>query len=157
MIKSQMKPWLNEDGRVKSEAELKEVCQQWRPSVWEAYLATVEVRRRKEEAILPPAALDSFSTARHLSCAFSGAEEESHPFLKVALNACLCELTPRQRSVVIDRYWQGKTITAIAASTGVSKQAVSQTIKTALARIRTSLTDGSFQRRLMVAKEMLAS
>lgn len=157
MIKSQLKPWLNEAGRVKAAAELKEVCQQWRPSVWEAYLATVEVKRGKEEVILSPSALDSFSTAQHLGSAFSGAEVESYPFLKVALNACLRELTPRQRSVVIDRYWRGKTITAIASSTGVSKQAVSKTIKTSLAKIRTSLTDGSFHRRIMADKEMLAS
>ena len=53
MRKSQLKPWLNKDGNIKSDAELRKAGQNWLPSVWEEYLATIEVRR-KEDIILPP-------------------------------------------------------------------------------------------------------
>ena len=55
---------------VKSDAELRKVGRQWPPSVWEAYLATLEVRR-EEDYVLPPFAMDNFSTEQHISLAFS--------------------------------------------------------------------------------------
>ena len=93
MRKSQLKPWINKDGSVKSDAELRKVGQQWPPSVWEAYLATLEVRR-EEDYVLPPFAMDNFSTEQHISLAFSMASNQSYPLLKVMLNACIRELTP---------------------------------------------------------------
>ena len=60
MRKSQLKPWLNEDGSVKSDAKIRKAGQQWPPGVWEAYLATLEVERRKEDVVLPPTEIDEF-------------------------------------------------------------------------------------------------
>ena len=157
MKKSQLKPWLNEDGNVKSDVELQEAGHNWPPSVWENYLATLEVGRRREDAVLSPSEIDGFSTMQHLSLAFSMASKQSYPLLETMLNACIHDLTPRQRDVVIRHYWDGETIAEIAASIGVSKQAVSKTMKTALAKIKTSLTDGSFRRQVMAVREMLAS
>ena len=48
MRKSQVKPWLNEDGSVKSDAKIRKAGQQWPPSVWEAYLSTFEVRMPRD-------------------------------------------------------------------------------------------------------------
>ena len=157
MRNSQVKPWQNKDGSVKSDAELREAGQQWPSGVWEKYLATLEVGRRKEDAVLPPSEMDSFSTEQHISLAFSMASKQSFPLLKVMLNACIRELTPRQRDVVIRHYWDDKTITEIAASMGVSRQSICKTMKTAQAKIKTNLTSGSFRRQVMAAKEMLAS
>ena len=157
MHKSQVKPWLNEDGSVKSDAEIRKAGEQWPPSVWEAYLTTLEVRRRKGDVILPHIKMASFSTEQHISTVFSMANKQNLPLLKVMLNACIRELTPRQRDVIIRHYWDGKTITEIAASMRVSKQSVSKTMKTALAKIKTNFTSGSFRRQAMAAREMLAS
>ena len=51
------------------------------------------------------------------------ARKQSYPLLKVMLDACIRELTPKQRDVIIRHYWDDKTVAEIAASTGVSKQA----------------------------------
>ena len=154
MKKSQLKPWLNEDGSVKSDAEIRKAGQQWPPSVWQKYLATLEVERRKEDSVLPPYEMDMFSAEERISLVFSMAEEESYPLFKVVLNACIRELTPRQRNVIIGRYWKGKTITEIAASTGVSKQAVSKTMQKAMKNLKANLTDISFQRRVIFVHKM---
>ena len=156
MRNSQQKPWLNEDGRNKTDAELKKITPNWKPGVWEEYLTTLEVRR-KEDSILPPSEMDTFSTEQHISLMFSMASEQSYPLLKVVINACTHELTPRQRDVVIRHYWNDETIAEIAASMGVSKQSVHKTMQTALSKIKTNLTSGSFQRRIIAVKEMLAS
>lgn len=156
MRKSQQKPWLNKDGRNKSDAELKRITPNWKPGVWEDYLTTLEVRR-KEDCVLPAAEMDTFSTDQHISTMLSVASEQSLPLLKVVINACIRELAPRQRDVVIRHYWDGKTIAEIATSMGVSKQSVRKTMKTALAKIKMNLASGSFRKRVMAAKEMLAS
>ena len=156
MKKSQLKPWLNEDGSVKSDAELREVNQQWPPSVWREYLATLEVRR-EEEVVLPPSEMDALSTEAHISLTFAMASGEKHHLLSVVLDACIRELTPRQRSLIVGRYWEGKTITEMAANMGVSKQTVSKTMKKALASLKDNLTNPSFQRRVIFAQKMAVS
>ena len=156
MRKSQLKPWLNEDGSVKSDAKIRKAGQQWPPSVWEAYLSTFEVGRREED-VLSPAEMDNFSAEECAGMLFSMAEEEKHPLFKVVLNACIRELTTRQRNVIIAHYWDGKTITEIAASTGVSKQTISRTMQKALKNLKTNLTDTSFQRRIIFAQKMMIS
>ncbi len=156
MNNSQLKPWLNEDGSIKSDAKIRKEGQQWPPSVWEAYLSTLEVGRREED-VLSPAEMDTFSTEQHISVAFSMARKQSYPLLKVMLDACIRELTPKQRDVVIRYYWDSKTVAEIAASMGVSKQAVRKTMKIALAKIKTNFTSSSFRRQVMAAKQMLAS
>lgn len=157
MHNSQLKPWLNDDGSVKSDAEIRKVGQNWPSSVWEAYLATLEVGRRRKDAILSPSEMDNFSTEQNIGLAFSMARKRNHPLLKVMLDACIRELTPKQRDVIIRLYWDGKTVAEIAASMGISKQAARKTMKTALAKIKTNFTSGSFRRQVMAAKEMLAS
>ena len=94
MNKSQLKPWLNEDGSVKSDAELREAIPQWPSSVWREYLSTLEVGRR-EEHILSPAEMDAFSSEECADLLFAMAVEEKHHLLKVSLNACISKLAPQ--------------------------------------------------------------
>lgn len=156
MSNSQQKPWLNDDGSIKSDAELREAGQNWPQSVWREYLATLEVGRR-EEYVLSSSEMDTFSAEGCAGLLFSMASEERHHLLKVALNACILELTPRQRDIVIARYWKGKTITEIASATGTSKQSVSKTMKKALSEIKMHLTSGAIRKRVQIAQGLLAS
>ncbi|MDE3270099.1 MAG: sigma-70 family RNA polymerase sigma factor [Pseudomonadota bacterium] len=156
MRNSQVKPWLNEDGSVKSDAELRKAGQEWSPSVWRQYLATLTVGRR-EEYVLSSHRVDTFSAEECAGLLFSMANEERHHLLKVALNACILALTPRQREVVTSHYWDGKTIAEIASNIGISKQSVSKTMKKALSEIKTHLTSGAIRKRVQIAQGLLAS
>ena len=110
MRNSQVKPWQNKDGSVKSDAELREAGQQWPSGVWEKYLATLEVGRRKEDAVLPPSEMDSFSTEQHISLAFSMAS-------RVYRSSRLCS-TPVFVSLPLDsEMW-------LSATTGMTKQSL---------------------------------
>ena len=88
MSKSQLKPWLNDDGSVKSDAEIRKAGQQWPSSVWEAYLSTLEVRR-EEKVVLPSIEMDEFSKEEGIGMLFSMASAKKYPRLKFALNASI--------------------------------------------------------------------
>ena len=156
MHKSQQKPWLNEDGSVRSDTEIRKAGQDWPSSVWEAYLSTLEVGRREED-VLSPAEMDALPTEAHISVMFAMASGEKHQMLSIVLDACIRELTPRQRSLIVGHYWEGKTITEMAANMGVSKQTVSKTMKKALANLKANFTNPSFQRRVIFAQKMAAA
>ena len=55
------KPWLNNDGSQKSDQELKEICKDWGPTVWEEYLATLEIAQKEAvihvRAVVPTEAM----------------------------------------------------------------------------------------------------
>ena len=156
MKKSQVKPWLNEDGSVKSDAELQEVKKNWQPSVWREYLDSLEVGRR-EEYVLPPAEMDAFSAEECAELLFSMAGEERHHLLKVALKSSIRQLTPKQRKVIIGYYWEDKTVAEIAADMGVTTQSVYKTMKISLSKLKASLTSGSLRKRIMAVKEILVA
>ena len=155
MHNSQQKPWLNNDGSTKSVEELKEVCSNWGESVWEKYLSTFDVKQ-KENSVLSPSIIESFSANECAGLLFSLASEEKNICLKVALNICIRELSPRQREIILGYYWDGKTVNAMAASMGISTQAVYKAMRVALAKLKASLTSGSMQKRMMAAREILA-
>ena len=152
MNKSQQKPWLNEDGSAKSDAELQEAIQQWPPSVWEEYLSTLKGGRR-EHYVLPPDRIESFSGEECVNMLFSMAIEEKYHLLKLSLNACIRGLAPRQREVIVSRFWDGKTVAEMATSMGISRQAVYKTMKAALSKIKTHLINGALQKQVIVARE----
>ena len=152
MRKSQLKPWLNEDGSIKNDVELREALQQCPPSVWREYLTTLE-GGRKEELAPNPYTINDVSTEECVDVMFSMAGEEKHHLLKTSLNACIRKLPPKQRQAIISYYWDGKTITEIAAHMGVSKQAVSKNMKAALAKLRVNLINGALQKRVIAARE----
>ena len=73
MSHSQKKPWLNEDGNIKSEKELKEVYPNWGSSVWNEYLESLEVSQ-KEDSVLSPSIMDTFSAEECAGLVFSMAK-----------------------------------------------------------------------------------
>ena len=156
MHKSQVKPWLNEDGSVKNDAELRETLQQCPPSVWEKYLATLEVGRREED-VLSPAKMDKFSKEEGIGMMFSMASAKKYPRLKFALRASIHTLSPRQREIIVSHFWDGKTVAEIAASMGVSPQSVRQNMKTSLLKLRACLTSRSLMKQAMFVKKIEAA
>ena len=156
MKKSQLKPWLNDDGSVKSDAEIRKAGQQWPSSVWEAYLSTLEVRR-EEKVVLPSIEMDEFSKEEGIGMLFSMASAEKYPRLKFALNASIHTLSPRQREIIVSHYWGGKTVAEIAVSMGVTEQSVRKVMKIALLKLRACLTNSSLMKQAMQVKKMIAA
>lgn len=156
MSNQQAKPWLNEDGSVKSEEEIKNICQAWGPSVWNEYLESLEVSQ-KEDSVFSPSIMDTFSAEECAGLVFSMASEEKYPLLKVALNACIRQLSPKQREIIHQYYWNGKTLHEIASEMGITRQSVYKSMKAARLKLKALLTSGSIQKRIVAAKEMLAS
>ena len=66
-------PWLNEDGSLKNDAELRKVSRYWHPDVWEEYLALYEVERQ-EHVVLPPDEIDKFSSEEAINQLFDEAD-----------------------------------------------------------------------------------
>ena len=149
----QERPWLNDDGSIKSTEEIKRICQSWTPQIWNEYLGTLEVAQ-KEDYTLSPSIMETFSPQESVELMFSMASEEQYPFLKVALKACIEELSPKQREIIRQYYWEQKTIVQIAENLGTSKQAVSKRMKTALSNLKEKLESGLVQRKVMAAKDM---
>ena len=156
MRKSQLKPWLNEDGSVKSDAKIRKAGQQWPPGVWEAYLSTLEVGRR-EEVVLSPAEMDTFSSEEYAGMLLSMSSKKKFRLLKFALKASIHTLSPRQREVIVSHYWGGKTVAEIAVSMGISEQSVRKNIRTSLSKLRACLTSSSLMKQVMHVKKMMAA
>ena len=156
MRKSQLKPWLNEDGSVKNDAEIRKAGENWPSSVWEKYLTTLEVER-EEKVVLPTIEMDEFSKEEGIGMMFSMASAKKHPRLKFVLNASIHTLSPRQREIIVSHFWDGKTVAEIAASMGVSQQSVRQNMKTALLKLRACLTSRSLMKQVMHVKKMIAA
>lgn len=156
MNNESQKPWLNSDGSPKSDQELREICKDWGPSVWEEYLTNIEVTQ-KEDTLVSSSNLDKFSAQECAGLLFSLASEEQFPLLKAALNSCIRELPTKQRRVIHQYYWEGKTIGEIARLSGVSKQAIQKTMKAALERLKVSLTRGVIQSKVEALKEVLSA
>lgn len=154
MHKSQVKPWLNEDGSFKSEAEFRRIAHFLRPGVWNEYLAAL-VESEREDHPLSPLMIDTFPTEECAKLLFTVAGEEKYSCFKIALKSCVRELPPRQRDIISARYESNKTITEIAADMEISRQAVFKSMKIALSKLKESLTSGTIQRRVIAVKELL--
>ena len=134
---------------------MKEICKDWGPTVWEEYLATLEIAQK--EISVGSQRIDKFSAQECAGLLFSLAGEEQFPLLKAALNSCIRELPAKQRRVIHQYYWEGKTIGEIARSNGVSKQAIHKTMKAAIERLKLSLTRGVIQNKVQALKEILSA
>ncbi|MEZ4743985.1 MAG: sigma factor-like helix-turn-helix DNA-binding protein [Bdellovibrionota bacterium] len=150
------KPWLNDNGELKSDEQIKRECQSWKPSDWDNYLSELESPQR-EVTFSKESSLEGFSAEECAGLIFSMASEEKFPFMKIAVKASLNNLTPKQRNIVHSYYWEGKTVVEIAQFMKISKQAVSKTLKAALHKLKLDLMNGLLKKRIQAAKEILAS
>ncbi|MGW4893932.1 SigE family RNA polymerase sigma factor [Kitasatospora sp. NPDC004240] len=71
---------------------------------------------------------------------------EGDPALRVTLLAALGELPPRDRAVLVLRYWEDRSVDETAAELGVSAGAVRSQSLRALGRLRTVLGDRGVDR-----------
>lgn len=156
MSSQQTKPWLNKDGSIKSEEELKEVSQGWGLDAWNEYLQNFEVAQR-EDTLQSPQEIENFTAKECTGVLFSMASEERYAPLKHALRGCISKLTYTQQQFIVKFYWEGLSIPRIAVEHGVSRQAVSKTLRVAREQIKKELKSGSIKKMTELAKTLMAS
>ena len=92
-------PWLNKDGAMKSEAEIKESCKGWSPSTWESYLQTLEVEQ-KETIMENPSDLEEYSQEEHDKYMDILGSPRVFPTLEKKLLESMESLTSKQKIVL---------------------------------------------------------
>jgi RNA polymerase sigma factor (sigma-70 family) len=145
------KPWLNADGTMKSEDEIKTICQTWNPRVWEEYLETFEIGQ--EELPVKPTTvagiLDSIDPKDLAMGIFSYAEEPRLSHFKPFVARAIRTLTQRQYIVLKKIYWHQQSLTQIAKELGISKSAVHCSHQAALKKLRQVIPVLAIQEKLM--------
>ena len=146
------KPWLNADGSMKSDEELKSICQTWKPSQWEEYLSTIE-GAQVEMPISQLTADDEKERAQELAVnIFDYIIESKNVHLKSVISEAISSLTPRQLQVVRKVYWERKSYAQAAKELGVGKSTIQNIHIQALGRLRTIVPDLTIKKRTINTK-----
>lgn len=160
MITGEIKRFLRDDGAVKISRTLKENAMKGRrseealrkrlnrqPTIKEiSQECGIEPENLIEafEAASPPESIyesvyDSGEKEINLIDTIAGGEIEESVINKVMVDDILKRLKPREREVILLRYFRGKTQTEIAAVMGVSQVQISRIEKKAVERIRSQM------------------
>lgn len=157
MITGEIKRFLRDDGAVKISRTLKENAMKgWRseemlrrrlnrePTIKEiSEECGIDAESLIEafEAAAPPESIyesvyDNGEKEIHLLDVIAGEEIEDNVINKVMIDDILSRLTPREREIILLRYFRGKTQSEIAGVMGVSQVQISRIEKKAMERIR---------------------
>jgi RNA polymerase sigma factor (sigma-70 family) len=141
----QSTPWLNSNGSVKSDAELKEICQGWAPKVWEEYLKNFE--SCQNEFLTPD--VDIFRQDPSQSCIElykSLLAQEEFPELKKVVHAALCSLSAQEQKVIRSLYWEGLSQREAAKTLNLAKTSLSIYRERALKKLADFLLSGAIKK-----------
>ena len=160
MITGEIKRFLRDDGAVKISRNLKENAMKgWRseeilrrklnrePTIKEiSEECGIDAESLIEafEAAAPPESIyesvyDNGEKEIHLLDVIAGGEIEDSVINKVMIDDILSRLSPREREIILLRYFRGKTQSEIAKIIGVSQVQISRIEKKAIERIRESV------------------
>ena len=160
MITGEIKRFLRDDGAVKISRSLKENAMKgWRseeilrrklnrePTIKEiSEECGIDAESLIEafEAAAPPESIyesvyDNGEKEIHLLDVIAGGEIEDSVINKVMIDDILSRLSPRERAIILLRYFRGKTQSEIAKIIGVSQVQISRIEKKAIERIRESV------------------
>ena len=160
MITGEIKRFLRDDGAIKISRTLKEIAMKgWRseeilrrrlnrqPTIKEiSQECGIDTENLVEafEAATPPGSIyesiyDNGEKEIHLLDTIAGEEIEDGIINKVMIDEILEKLTPREKEIILLRYFRGKTQTEIAEVIGVSQVQVSRIEKQARERIRAEM------------------
>ena len=117
------KPWLNPDGTLKSDEEIKLSSKNWSPSVWESYLKTLEVDQ--EELLLDdPTFIEEHSQEEHHTHSQNLPSLMELPALRKYLFKAVEELTPKQQEVLSYLFLEDLSLRGAGKKMGISAVAV---------------------------------
>ncbi len=136
-----IRPWLDANGELLSDADLKKISNKWTAEVWEQFLAdTVEGSSsyQREDVI------ESYDENEETNLAIEGLWDVSDnaategPRL-ACRRICRNYLTPRQQQVIRSSFWEGLSDPKIAKFMGVARTTVSVQKQRALKKIKNQL------------------
>ncbi len=160
MIMGEIKRFLRDDGAVKISRSLKENAMKgWRseevlrkrlnrePTIKEISAecgVEADLLAQSFEAAAPPGSIyesiyDNGDKEIHLLDTIAGEEIEDGIINKVMVDNILSQLNPREREIILMRYFRGKTQAEIAGFIGVSQVQISRIEKKAIERIRNNV------------------
>ncbi|MBI2519475.1 MAG: sigma-70 family RNA polymerase sigma factor [Bdellovibrio sp.] len=126
------KPWLGQNGLPLSDKELKLASRRWDLKTWEEYLSWFDIQL-KETQISPTIYNKIADNLEESIFALCSSNENSHAI--ASFNKFLSVLTPKQKIVIEMIFWQNKSEREIAKHLGVSRPAIQNIKKRALAQI----------------------
>ena len=133
-MKNNTKPWLDSSGEIKSDSELKRVCQNWSSEQWEDYLSTIG--GFQTEIILDePKSIESLSQLKYdteFQSMISSVEFKDLSSLKKIIREILTQIPENQRKVLDFLFWQDLSVRGTAKRMKISRSAVQQTKDRAL-------------------------
>ena len=118
------KPWLNKDGSLKGDEELKKISKSWSQATWEAYLDSLETKQQ-ESLLDEPGDIENLSEEEYKDFwMLVDKEEEEKERLNRLVRASLDELTHKERKVIRKMFWEDKSERTIASEMGISQVAM---------------------------------
>lgn len=140
---SQIKPWLDKDGRKISSQELSEIAKSWDIKTWESYLNSLE---GYQSDVLLSKGMPDISNDEYVLLYKNLLHQEAYPNVKKVINAALCTLTPREQAVIRGVYWNGLSIQEIAKTLGISRTTASSYKSRACEKLANLLLSGAVER-----------
>lgn len=99
------KSWLNADGSMKSEQEIKISCVNWSPEMWEEYLKNFE-SSQKEMLLEQANDSESLSEEKFARLYLNLIQQEEYPKLRKVIKAALYSLPKNEQQVLHALYWE---------------------------------------------------
>ena len=132
--KNQSKPWLSENGKMKSPDEIKKICKDWKPVIWEEYLQHIE-KPQKDLLFDNPLNSENFSQEDHDKHQESIDSVIEYPMLKEKLVQGIKDLSIKQQTVLHEIYFEGKKLREVASKMNISTSSVADLRDRALKRL----------------------
>ena len=130
------KPWLNKDGSLKNDEELKKISKSWSQATWEAYLDSLETKQQ-ESLLDEPGDIENLSEEEYKDFwMLVDKEEEEKERLKELVRASLDELTHKERKVIRKMFWEDKSERTIANEMRIPHSNVSKLKSKAFKKIK---------------------
>lgn len=137
-MKDNNKPWLDDKGQPLPDEQIKVVCQNWNPQIWEDYLSTIE-GKQTELLLDNPTLIESFSQDDYNKSISNLVDKKDFPNLKAFFSEVLKRLPSNQHLVLHHIFWENMSIQNIAQEMGASRQSVEATRDRAFKKLSRAL------------------
>ena len=133
------KPWLNGDGKLKSNEEMKKISKSWSADTWEAYLSSLETQQT-ECLLEDPTQIENLSNEAHedfwalIDRDEQGKRDKSQ--LRSLIQTCLDVVSPREREILKKIFWENKSERAVADELGISRNSLKVLKSRGLSKIK---------------------
>ena len=147
-------PWLNEDGSLKSNAEIKELGKAWPSEVWMRFFKATEDGHIDRNLVFVPS-MDTSALAGKGNLADLISNKESHPDLdlNIKLKEAMRVLSRREKLVIKKLILEGRTTKKVARQLKIKPSTVRVLKKRGIEKMKKALTLDSFKGELSPQKK----